>query len=132
MIYSTGSIKTIDDLPVLWKKFLEKEGIKLGETSAEHAERILTPPYNPTERVMVTVALTKLRKELKGTLKTAFDAKFSLPVTIFHFYQDLNNFVQEWRDFLDDHASEIDKPLAKKLDSVIVTNGDIYNELLKS
>lgn len=131
-ISSTGVLKTIDDLSGLWQKFLEKEGIKLGDSSAEHAQRILTPQYNPTERVMVTVALTKLRKELKGDLRTAFDAKFSLPVHIFHSYQDLLNFRDEWRDFLDDHASEIDESLAKKLDSIIVTNGDIYNELLKS
>ncbi|MEI6774446.1 MAG: hypothetical protein WCL18_06780 [bacterium] len=65
MLSSDGKIRTLDDLPLLWKKFLEKEGIKLGETSAQHAERILTPNYNPTERVMVTVALTKIRRELK-------------------------------------------------------------------
>ncbi|MEI6672769.1 MAG: hypothetical protein WCL02_05595 [bacterium] len=122
----------MDDLPVLWKKFIEKEGIILGETSTEHVGNILTPNYNPTERVMVTVALTKIRKELKGSLKTAFDASFPLPVDIFSSYQDLLNFKTEWIFFLDEHASEIDESLAKKLDSVIVTNGDIYRELLKS
>ncbi|MEI6774445.1 MAG: hypothetical protein WCL18_06775 [bacterium] len=50
---------------------------------------------------------------------------------IFSPYQDLINFKTEWMRFLDDHASEIDKPLAKKLDEVIVTNADIYKELLK-
>ncbi|MEI6118900.1 MAG: hypothetical protein WCP92_06905 [bacterium] len=34
--------------------------------------------------------------------------------------------------FLTTHASEIDESLAKKIDSVIVTNGDIYKELSKS
>ena len=131
VLSSDGKIRTLDDLPLLWKKFLEKEGIKLGETSAQHAERILTPNYNPTERVMVTVALTKIRRELKWSLKTAFDQQFPLPVDIFSPYQDLINFKTEWMRFLDDHASEIDKPLAKKLDEVIVTNADIYKELLK-
>lgn len=132
IISSDGSLKIVDDLYLVWKNFLEKEGIKLGETSVEQAEHILTPNYNPTERVMVTVALTKIKKELKGTLKTAFDTQFPLPITIFSSYQDLINFKTEWTQFLDDHASEIDKSLAKKLDSIIVTNGDIYKELLKS
>jgi len=127
-----GKIKTIDGLPGLWKKFLENEGIKLGDTSAEEAERILTPDYNPTERAMVTIALTKIRKELKWGLRAAFDAQFPLPVDIFSSYQDLLSFKTEWTHFLDDHAAEIDKPLAKKLDSVIVTNGDIQKEFLKS
>ena len=91
----------------------------------------MTPNYNPTERVMVTVAITKIRRELKWSLRTAFDQQFPLPVDIFSSYQDLINFKTEWMQFLDDHASEIDKPLAKNLDDVIVTNADIYKELLK-
>ena len=124
-------LKTIDVLPVLWKKFLEKKSITLGETSAGHAERILTPKYNPTERILVTVAITKLMKELKGSLRSDFVAKFPLPVTLFDSHQDLLNFRDEWRDFLDNHASEIDESLAKKLDEVTVTNGDIYHQLLE-
>ncbi len=127
-----GTLKIVDDLYIVWKKFLEKEGIKLWKTSAEHAERILTPNYNPTERVMVTVALTKIRRELNGTLKTAFDTQFSLPIDIFSSYQDLISFRNEWTQFLGDHASEINESLAKKLDNIIVTNGDIQKELLKS
>jgi hypothetical protein len=34
--------------------------------------------------------------------------------------------------FLDENASQIDQKLAKKLDSVIVTNGDIKNLLTVS
>jgi hypothetical protein len=109
VISPDGSIKTVDGLPMLWKKFLEKEGITLGKTSAEHAEKILTPDYNPTERLMVTVAITKIRKELKGSLKTAFDDQFSLPIDIFSSYRDLLTFKVEWTQFLYDHASEIDK-----------------------
>ena len=130
-ISPTGMLKTIDVLPVLWKKFLEKKSITLGETSAGHAERILTPKYNPTERILVTVAITKLMKELKGSLRSDFVAKFPLPVTLFDSHQDLLNFRDEWRDFLDNHASEIDESLAKKLDEVTVTNGDIYHQLLE-
>jgi len=127
-----GKLKNIDNLYLVWKKFLEKEGITLGKTAAEHAERILTPNYNPTERIMVTVAITKIRKQLKGKLKAAFDTQFSLPIDIFSPYQDLINFRDERVQFLDDHAADIDEDLAKKLDKIIVTNGDIYHELLKS
>lgn len=132
LIDSAGKLKNIDDLYLVWKKFIEKEDISLGKTSAEHAERMLTPNYNPTERIMVTVALSKLRKELKGSLKTAFDEQFPLPVDIFSSYKDLLGFKNEWSQFIADHASEIDESLAKKFDKVIVTNGDIYKELLKS
>ncbi len=129
-----GKLKTIDDLHLVRKKFLEKEDITLWETSAQHAERILTPNYNPTERVMVTVALTKIRKELKWKFKDDFDEKFGNPlkVDIFSPYQDLLNFKNERIQFLTDHPTEIDESLAKKLDSIIVTNGDIQKELLKS
>jgi len=88
----------------------------------------LTPDYNPTERVMVAVAITKIKRELKGDLRAAFDVQFSLPITIFTSYQDLINFKTEWIQFLDDHASDIDQSLAKKLDSIIITNGDIQKE----
>jgi hypothetical protein len=109
VISPDGSIKTVDSLPILWKEFLENEGIVLGKTASEQAERILNPEYNPTERLMVTVAITKIRKELKGSLKTAFDDHFSLPIDIFTSYHDLLTFKVEWTQFLDDHASEIDK-----------------------
>jgi len=122
----------LDALYAVWKDFLKKEDIHLGETIAQHAEQILTPNYNPTERIMVTVAIAKMKKELKGTLKATFDAQFPLPIDIFSPYQDLLSFKNTLKDFLDDHASEIDESLAKKLDSVIVTNGDIQNEFIES
>ena len=81
---------------------------------------------------MVTVAIAKIKKELKGSLKTAFSTRFPLSVDIFSSCQDLLTFRDELKNFLDDHASEIDQSLAKKLDSIIVTNGDIYKELSKS
>ncbi|MCX6823849.1 MAG: hypothetical protein NT085_01880 [candidate division SR1 bacterium] len=127
-----GKIAILDDLPLVWKKFLEKEGIVLGETSAAQAERILTPNYNPTERVMITVALTKIKRELKGSLRAAFEVEFPLPITVHSTCQDLLAFKDALSFFLTTHASEIDESLAKKIDSVIVTNGDIYKELSKS
>ncbi|HBB04126.1 TPA: hypothetical protein DCZ39_04495 [Patescibacteria group bacterium] len=132
IIDTDSKLKTIDDLYFVWKKFLEKEGIVLGDSAIEKIEGILIPKYNPTERIMVTVALTKIRKELKGSLRIAFDEQFPLPISIFSPYQNLLNFKNQWGQFLLDHASEIDESLAKKLDTIIVTNGDIQKELLKS
>lgn len=59
-------------------------------------------------------------------------AQFSLPVDIFSPYQDLLGFKDMRTQFFLDHAGEVDESLAKKLDSIIVTNGDIYAELLDS
>lgn len=127
-ISSDGKLKTVDNLYLVWKDFLKKEKINIEDIASETIEDILTPDYNPTERVMVAVAITKIKRELKGDLRAAFDVQFSLPITIFTSYQDLINFKTEWIQFLDDHASDIDQSLAKKLDSIIITNGDIQKE----
>ena len=132
VISSDGKLKNIDALLDIWTKFIEKEWITLGKTATTQIEHILTPPYNPTERMMVTVAITKIRKQLTWKLKADFDAQFTLPITIFTSYQDLLGFRDQWSQFLYDHSAEIDKTLAKKLDAIIVTNGDIYREILKS
>jgi hypothetical protein len=81
---------------------------------------------------MVNVAISKIRKELKGKLKESFDEQFPLPIDIFSSHQDLINFKIEWLQFLNDHAAEIDESLAKNLDKIIVTNGDIQKELLNT
>jgi len=127
-----GKLKTIDDLYPLWNTFLEKEGISLTDTVAERSAGILLPNYNPTERIMVGVALKKIRKELTWKLKTDFDERFPLPIDIFSSYQDIISFKNEWISFLDEHQAEIDGKLAKKLDAIIVTNGDIKKVLLES
>lgn len=81
---------------------------------------------------MVKIALTKIRKELPDTLKKDFDEIFPLPVTIHSNYQNLLDFKTLREQFLVDHAAHIDGDLAKQLDSVIVTNGDIYNEMINT
>lgn len=124
-----GKLKTIDDLYSVRKRFLENENIKLKPVTASHAERIMMPKYNPTERLMVKIAIKKISGELSGPLKKSFDTQFTAP-DIFSSYQDLVSFRLEWSQFLADHASQIDKDLAKKLDNLIVSNGDIQNELL--
>lgn len=127
-----GRLRTVDGLLILWNEFLQKNNISLSSTMLDMSERILTPDYNPTERVMITVAITKLRKELKWPLKTAFDKDFPLPIDVFSPYQNLLDFKNQWLFFLETHASQIDQSLAKKLDSVTVTNGDIKKQLLVS
>ncbi|MEI7919470.1 MAG: hypothetical protein WCH65_04670 [bacterium] len=127
-----GNIKNIDDLLRLREDFTKKERIVLGEKVTKQIERVLSPDYNPTERMMVTVAITKIKKELKGKIKADFDQQFSLPIDIFTSYQDLLSFRDEWMQFLTDHSGEIDEGLAKKLDRIIVTNGDIQKEIVKS
>jgi len=81
---------------------------------------------------MVEVAIAKLRKEIPNTLHEDFDERFALPLTAFSALGNLRVFKQQWLMFLDEHARQIDKKLAKKLDDVIVTNGDIRKILLAS
>jgi len=142
-IFSDGKLKTIDDLRILWKQFTEtktitlswdwaSKDVRLKDYHVESIEKILNPNYNPTERIMVMVATNKIREELKWSLRTEFDKQFPLNVDAFSDCQNLLTFKDELSFFLWEHASEIDESLAKKLDSVIVTNGDIQREFLKS
>lgn len=131
-IDSSGSLRTIDDLYLVWRKFAESENLGLKELQKENIEKILSPNFNPVERCMVNVALKKIRKELTWPVRVAFDAKFGTEVNIFSRVQNLVAFKNEWLGFLDDHRWSIDEKLAKKLDNIIVTNGDIKNELTKS
>lgn len=132
LISSDGKFKNIDDISPFWKAFIEKEAITISDSSAETIENILNPNYNPTERIMVSVLLSKIKKIFTWSLRSAFDAKFSLPISIFVPYQDLLGFRDEWRIFIADHASEIDEALAKQLDALVVTNWDIQQWLFSS
>jgi len=133
-INAGSKFKTVDDLYPIWNKFLEKEGVSLTDTVANHAAKILIPDYNPTERIMVEIALNKIRKELKGKLRSDFDERFFDSehigkINIHSPYQDLLSFRREWLSFLTEHKSNIDEWLAKKLDEIIVTNGEIQDVL---
>jgi hypothetical protein len=125
VINANGKLQVIDDLYLVRKKFLDKEKVGVSNTVSDQFTTLLIPSYNPTERLMVEVALKKIRRELKGKLKDSFDARFVLPITIFSPYQDILSFKSEWLAFLDEHQESIDENLAKKLDNIIVTNGDI-------
>jgi hypothetical protein len=125
-------LQTVDHLYSFWKSFAEKEHIVIKPNQHINIETILCPEYNPAERIMVQVAITKLRKELPNALHKDFDERFKLPLTAFSALGNLRTFKQQWLIFLDEHASKIDEKLAKKLDGVIVTNGDIRRLLAKS
>lgn len=131
-IPSSSSLRTIDDIYALWKAFIEKEGIVLKDNQKKNIEILLCPQYNPTERIVVEVAIGKLAKELPRTLKLDFTKRFPAKLDAFSPFSNLRVFARERRLFLDDHAHEIDDALAKQLDSIIVTNGDIKTLLAQS
>jgi len=129
VLSADGKIQRIDDLYLLRKKFLDKEGVDLSDVADQQISAFLVPDFNPTERVMVEVALKKIRKLLPWSLKVPFDERFELPITIFSPHQDVLTFKDDWLLFLDQHKDQIDEKLAKNLDKVIVTNGDIRDVL---
>lgn len=113
----------------MWKKFVEKENITIKENQAKNIETLLCPEYDPVERSIVDIALTKIEKELSGKLRQEFMAKFPQPVDVFSPHQTLLRFKNDWINFVEDHRDSIDTKLAKKLDAVLVTNGDIRRRL---
>ena len=127
-----SKLQTVDDLYTFWKSFAENEGIEAQPNRNKNIEDILCPDYNPVERIMVEVAINKLKKALPSALYDDFDVRFKLPLTAFSALGNLRNFRQVRLSFLDAHASQIDKPLAKKLDEIIVTNWDIKKILIAS
>lgn len=134
IINDDGKLKTIDDLYPMWNDFLKKEKISFSDQTESKIANILLPEYNPTERIIVEIALNKIRKELTWKLRANFDERFGYPIKIdiFSPYQDIITFRDEWKSFLDEHQTEISENLAKKLDAIIVSNGDIQKVLLVS
>ncbi len=126
---SDGKMIDIGSLISVWNEFLKREKITLSADALQNIETILFPTYTPTERIMITIALQKIRKELPWSLKDDLDMAFSMPITVFSSHLHLTDFKEHWLHFLTDHSDEIDENLAKKLDAVIVTNGDIKKAL---
>ncbi|MEI8091441.1 MAG: hypothetical protein WCG98_04325 [bacterium] len=69
---------------------------------------------------------------MEGELKKSFDKVFAGKITAFSPIANLLDFKNEWLNFLQVHAHQIDQSLAKKLDRIIVTNGDIKRTLIAS
>ncbi len=127
-----SKLNTVDKLYELWLNFTVKENILLKQNQKKDIENLLCPDYAPVERVMVQVAITKIKKTLPHSLHADFDDRFKTPITAFSALGDLRVFSIEWGIFLDNHSDQIDKNLAKKLDEIIVTNGDIKSYLIDS
>ncbi|AHB41745.1 hypothetical protein P148_SR1C00001G0958 [candidate division SR1 bacterium RAAC1_SR1_1] len=122
-------ISKIGNLFSVWTNYLENNGIKLKDHQKSEAEKILCPRYVPTERLLISATIKKIKKNLPDTLITDFEAAFPLPIDIHSSFENLKDLKQQRTLFLDGHKNVIDENLAKKLDKIIITNGDVYKEL---
>jgi hypothetical protein len=125
----TSNIRSVDDLWSLWKKFaqtknvlVDGQNIRLSDYHTENIANLLCPDYNPTERIVVQIAVEKIRKVLPAPLKVYFDVMFPLPIDAHSVMTSLDVFKTSRQTFLDTHEAQIDEPLRKKLDDTIVTN----------
>lgn len=109
--------------------YIEDNGITIQDHQKSQIEKILSPSYLPTERLLISATIKKIKKNLPNNLIPDFEANFQLPIDIHSPFENLKNLQQQRTIFLDSHKTEIDENLAKKLDKIIVTNGDIYQEL---
>lgn len=138
-IDSTSNIRSVDDLWKRWKRFAETKHVtvdgqtlRLKDFHTDDISAILCPDYNPTERIVVQIAIEKIRKVLPAPLKADFDVMFPLPIDAHSMMISLDVFKTSWQVFLDTHEAQIDEPLRKKLDDTIVTNWDIKNAFIRS
>lgn len=88
-IPKNSKLQTVDHIYLFWKKFAEKENISLKINQKKNIEDLLCPTYDPVERVMVQIAVDKIRKTLPNKLHDDFDGRFSSPITAFSTLQDL-------------------------------------------
>lgn len=138
-IDSTSNIRSVDDLWKRWKRFAETKHVtvdgqtlRLKDFHTDDISNILCPDYNPTERIVVQIAVEKIRKVLPAPLKADFDVMFPLPIDAHSMMTSLDVFKTSRQTFLDTHEAQIDEPLKKKLDDTIVTNWDIKNAFIRS
>lgn len=127
-ILSTTKITKIGNLFTLWKKFLEDNNITLKEYQKDYAEKTMNPNLLPTERLLISASIKKIKKNLPASLLSDFTTRFPLPIDIHSPFENLRNFKNERDLFVDAHSTEIDEKLEKKLNNIIVTNADIYKE----
>ena len=127
-INKTSKIRKTSDLLPLRNKFIESNKGVIGESDTKNIEKIMSPRYAPTTRLLVSAAIKKIRKDLPANLRKDFDARFPLPITITSDIQSITEFKNEWLIFLQANQNLIDKDLAKKLDSIKIFNQDMYEE----
>ncbi len=128
-ITSTTKITKIWKLLPAWKRFLENKSISLKDYQKTESEKLLELKYLPTERLLISATIKKIKKNLPSSLLADFNATFSLPIDINSPFETLENLKRERDLFVDAHRSEIDENLEKKLNKIIISNGDIYKEL---
>lgn len=115
----------------LWKFrkiFLEDKEIKLKTYQESDIENILYPQYLPTERLLISATIKKIKTKLPKELHSNFDLDFPIPINIHSRFQNLKDFKQEWVIFLEWNKWQIDQELAKELDKINITNWDIFKE----
>lgn len=121
-------ITKIWELLTFWTKFLENNNIKLKPNQKSETENILSPNYLPTERLLISATIKKIKKNLPEELHWDFDLDFPIPVNIHSSFQNLKDLKQKRTLFLEWHKWQIDEELAKKLDKIIISNWDIFKE----
>ena len=127
-VNTKSKIKKAADINKVRNRFLEDRDIKLKETQKNELNKITSPKYAPTNRLLVSAAIKKIRKNLPKELLKDFNDKFPQEITITSEIQNLNDLKNQRNLFLQDNARNIDKDLAKKLDKIKVLNQDIYEE----
>lgn len=128
-ITKNTKINKLGNLLSVRTHYLEDNGIVLKDHQKTQVEKILQPGYLPTERLLISATIKKIKRNLPDNLLSDFEADFPLPIDIHSPFENLKNLQQQRRIFLDSHKSQIDENLARKLDKIIITNGDIYQEL---
>lgn len=121
-------ITKIWEISKLRKKFLEDNDIKLKDYQKDEIQNFLSPNYLPTERLLISATIKKIRKNLPEELHWDFDIEFPTPINIHSRFQNLKDLKQLRTIFLEWKKSIIDETLAKKLDKIIISNWDIYKE----
>ena len=127
-IDQNSKVQKASDLERTRHKFLENEKISLNETSKKETDKIMSPKYAPTNRLLISGAIKKIKKNLPKPLLKDFEYRFPLPITITSEIQTLSQLKNEWLLFLQANQKSIDKDTAKKLDSIKVLNQDLYDE----
>jgi len=126
--------KTIDQIYQVWDDFLaSSRAPKIWDVSKDKARMVLewvADSYDYTERMMVSVLITKISQILSASDLADFKAQFVLPITALSSIQTLNGFANAWDSFLQWH--NLDADTAKELNSVIVTNADVRKLMIDS
>lgn len=127
-ITNQSKIRTVGDIAKLRAEFLAKNNYPIADKQKDAIDKIIKPQYIPAERLLITSAIKKYKKELPESLQKDFEANFPVPMDAYSESNTLEAFEKKWRNFLRENRGKIDQKMAKTLDKVIVTEKDIGNE----